>query len=44
MQTFIRANAFKVENSYKMLMSSIILHMQVEKSWETTPIFSSNEN
>jgi hypothetical protein len=39
MQTFIRANAFKVENSYKMLMSSIILHMQVEKSWEILQSF-----
>lgn len=31
MQIFTIVQTFKVENSYKMLMSSIILHMQMEK-------------
>jgi len=44
MKTFTIVQAFKVENSYKMLMPSIILHMQKEKTWAFIPIFSSNEN
>jgi hypothetical protein len=43
MQIFTIVQAFKVEKSYKMLMSSTILHMQTEKTWAFIPIFSSNE-